>query len=66
MKREISGGNITPLEIIPRCFAAGLDFRIIQVGFNGLVEFLTGSILEEGHILETGSGNVRRYMAKRI
>jgi len=32
----------TPLEIIPRCSAAGLDFRIIPAGFNAPLEFLTG------------------------
>ena len=32
----------TPLEIMPRCSAAGLDFRIIPAGFNAPLEFLTG------------------------
>ena len=32
----------TPLEIMPRCSAAGLDFRIIPPGFNAPLEFLTG------------------------
>jgi hypothetical protein len=32
----------TPLEIMPRCSAAGLDFRIIPAGFNSPLEFLTG------------------------
>jgi hypothetical protein len=31
----------TPLEIMPRCSAAGLDFRIILAGFNAPLEFLT-------------------------
>jgi hypothetical protein len=41
----------TPLEIMPRCSAAGLDFRIIQAGFSAplgfesqRLEFLTGFI----------------------
>ena len=66
MKREISGGNFTPLEIMPHCFAAGLDFKIIPAGFNATVEFLTGFTLEEEPILETGSNNVRKYMVKRM
>jgi len=32
----------TPLEIMPRCSAAGSDFRIIPAGFNAPLEFLTG------------------------
>jgi len=32
----------TPLEIIPRCSATGLDSRIIPAGFNAPPEFLTG------------------------
>jgi tungstate transport system substrate-binding protein len=32
----------TPLEIMPRCSAARLDFRIIPAGFNAPLEFLTG------------------------
>jgi hypothetical protein len=66
MKREISGGNFTPLEIMPHCFAAGLDFRIIPAGFNAPVEFLTGFTLEEEPTSETGSINVRKYMARRM
>ncbi len=31
-----------PLEIMPRCSAARLDFTIIPVGFNAPLEFLTG------------------------
>jgi len=27
---------------MPRCSAAGLDFRIIPAGFNASLEFLTG------------------------
>jgi hypothetical protein len=34
----------TPLEIMPRCSAVGLDFRIIPAGFNAPLEFLTGFI----------------------
>jgi len=41
--------RFTPLEIMPRCSAAGLDFRIIPAGFNAplgfesqRLEFLTG------------------------
>jgi hypothetical protein len=34
--------SFTPLEIMPRCSAAGLDFRIIPAGFNAPLEFLTG------------------------
>jgi len=36
------GYIFTPLEIMPRCTAAGLDLRIIPVGFNVPLEFLTG------------------------
>ncbi len=32
----------TPLEIMPHCSAAGLDFTIIPVEFNAPLEFLTG------------------------
>ena len=35
-------GLFTPLEIMPRCSAAGLDFRIIPAGFYAPLEFLTG------------------------
>jgi len=35
----------TPLEIMPRCSAVGLHFRIIPVGFNVPLGFLTGVIL---------------------
>jgi hypothetical protein len=35
-------GDFTPLEIMPRCSAAGLDFTIIPAGFNAPLEFLTG------------------------
>jgi hypothetical protein len=35
----------TPLEIIPRCSATGLDCRIIPARFNAPLEFLTGFIL---------------------
>ncbi len=35
-------GFFTPLEIMPRCSAAGLDLRIIPAGFNAPLEFLTG------------------------
>jgi hypothetical protein len=34
--------GFTPLEIMPRCSAAGLDLRIIPAGFNAPLEFLTG------------------------
>jgi len=34
--------GFTPLEIMPRCFAAESDFRIIPAGFNAPLEFLTG------------------------
>src|SRR4030067_3174693 len=43
MKRSII--LFTPLEIMPRCSAAGLDFRIIPAGFNAPLEFLTGFTL---------------------
>jgi len=33
---------ITPLEIMPRCSAAGLHFNTIPAGFNAPMEFLTG------------------------
>ena len=35
----------TPLEIMPRCSAAGLSPRIIPAGFNAPLEFLTGFTL---------------------
>jgi putative acetyltransferase len=44
----ISGDQIvghilfTPLEIMPRCFSAGLDFGIIPTELNAPLEFLTG------------------------
>jgi hypothetical protein len=66
MEEETSDGNFTPLEIMPHCFAAGLDFRIILAGFNAPGEFLTGFILEEARILEAGSNNVRKYMERRM
>jgi hypothetical protein len=34
--------TFTPLEIMPRCSAAGLHFRLIPAGFNAPLEFLTG------------------------
>jgi hypothetical protein len=39
--RSFNGG-FTPLEIMPGCSAARLDFRIIPTGFNAPLEFLTG------------------------
>jgi len=41
-ERPPSEALFTPLEIMPRCSAAGLDFRIIPAGFNAPLEFLTG------------------------
>jgi hypothetical protein len=41
----LSIDRFTPLEIMPRCSAAGLDFRIIPAGFNAPLEFLTGFTL---------------------
>ena len=41
-------GLFTPLEIMPRCSAAGLDFRIISAGFNAPLEFLTGFTGDSG------------------
>ena len=41
--------GFTPLEIMPRCFAAGLDFRIIPAGFNAPLEFLTGFTLSNSY-----------------
>ena len=38
----IAGAIFTPLEIKPRCSAAGLGFIIIPAGFNAPLEFLTG------------------------
>jgi hypothetical protein len=35
----------TPLEIMPCCSAAGLDFAIIPAEFNAPLEFLTGFTL---------------------
>jgi hypothetical protein len=39
---DMEFGVLTPLEIMPRCSAAGSDFRIIPGGFNAPLEFLTG------------------------
>ena len=39
---EGSKVTFTALEIMPRCSAAGLDFKIILTGFNAPLEFLTG------------------------
>ena len=39
----------TPLEIMPRCSAAGLHFRIIPAGFNAPLEFLTGFTPKSEH-----------------
>jgi hypothetical protein len=36
----------TPLEIMDRCSAAGLDIKIIPAGFNTPLEFLTGFTLQ--------------------
>jgi hypothetical protein len=44
---NISHGLFTPLEIMPHCSAAGLDFIKIPAGFNASLEFLTG-FTEEG------------------
>jgi hypothetical protein len=33
---------------MPRCSAAGLDFKIIPAGFNAPLEFLTGFTLPYG------------------
>jgi len=43
----------TPLEIMPRCSAAGLGFRIIPAGFNAPLEFLTG-FTKSGFMLGLG------------
>src|SRR4030042_1075395 len=50
--KMLSIGRFTPLEIMPRCSAAGLDFRIIPAGLNAplgfelqRLEFLTGFTL---------------------
>jgi hypothetical protein len=43
--REEEIYKFTPLEIMPRCSAAGLDFKIIPAGFNAPLEFLTGFTL---------------------
>jgi hypothetical protein len=37
-----TGDSFTPLEIMLRCSAARLDFRIIPAGFNAPLEFLMG------------------------
>ena len=42
--------SFTPLEIMPRCSIAGLDFRIIPAGFNAPLEFLTGFTKKFGHM----------------
>jgi len=34
--------HFTPLEMMPRCSAAGLGPRIIPAGFDAPLEFLTG------------------------
>jgi hypothetical protein len=36
-----------PLEIMPRCSAADLNFTIIPAGFKAPLEFLTGFAKEE-------------------
>ncbi|MDI7259632.1 MAG: alpha/beta hydrolase [Thermodesulfobacteriota bacterium] len=45
-KKEVGAvileSTFTPLEIMPRCSAAGLHFRLIPAGFNAPLEFLTG------------------------
>jgi hypothetical protein len=38
----IGAHSFTPLEIMPRYSAAGLDLRIIPAGFNAPLKFLTG------------------------
>jgi hypothetical protein len=50
----------TPLEIMPRCSAAGLDFRIIPAGFNAPLEFLTGFTKEGFTKLSIFVARVRR------
>jgi len=37
--------RFTPLEIMARCYTAGLHFKMIPAGFNVLLEFLTGFTL---------------------
>jgi hypothetical protein len=44
--------TITPLEIMPRCSATGLNFSKIPAGFNAPLEFLTG--FTKGLIPEIG------------
>jgi len=44
--------GFTPLEIMPRCSAAGLDFRIIPAGFNAPLEFLTGFTIRANGLIE--------------
>jgi hypothetical protein len=39
---QLNHSIFTPLEIILRCSAAGLHFRIIPAGSNAPLEFLTG------------------------
>jgi hypothetical protein len=48
--KMLSIGRFTPLEIMPRCSAAGLDFRIIPAGFNAPLEFLTGFTLNSNSV----------------
>ena len=49
-KRETFLFDFTPLEIMPRCSAAGLPFKIIPAGFNAPLEFLTGFTYAEDQI----------------
>jgi len=39
---SFTSGSFTPLEMMACCLAAGLDFRIVSVGFDAPLEFLTG------------------------
>ncbi len=42
LPKETALIHFTPLEIMPRCSAAGFHFRIIPTGSNAPLEFLTG------------------------
>ena len=49
--------TFTPLEIMLRCSAAGLDFRIIPAGFNPLRQRLRGECPAQFRVATTGISN---------
>jgi hypothetical protein len=53
----------TLLEIMPRCFAAGLYCKIAPAGFNPPMEFLTGQV--SGFLFNRNYDGVRRQYGKQ-